>query len=128
MKAFYGIFAPLVLTANKEANKDKPKPQETDQICPTCAAKLVIRKGRYGDFYACSRFPHCKYTGKIDDGKKPTEPKAPIVDTGFKCPTCGEGTLVERIAKTGANAGSKFYACNRFPKCKTTLSEARFHY
>jgi DNA topoisomerase I len=126
LKAFYDLFAPLVLTANKEANKDKPKPQETDEICPTCGAKLVIRKGRFGDFYACSRFPHCKYTGKIGEAQKSAEPKVPAIDTGVKCPTCGEGKLVERIAKTGVNAGSKFYACNRFPKCKTTINEQDF--
>jgi len=124
LKAFYEIFQPLILKANREANKDKPKPQQTDKVCPTCGAPLVIRKGRYGEFYACSKFPHCKYTGKIDATGKPTAPTS--VDTRQVCPVCGEGHLVERIAKTGKSAGSKFYACNRYPKCKTTLSEEEF--
>lgn len=33
------------------------------------------------------------------------------------CPRCG-GKLVLRTAKKGANAGKKFYGCERFPKCR----------
>lgn len=31
-------------------------------ICPRCGGKLVKRTGKYGSFYGCSNFPHCKYT------------------------------------------------------------------
>ena len=30
--------------------------------CPYCKTELVLRKGKYGDFYGCSNFPACKYT------------------------------------------------------------------
>jgi restriction system protein len=33
------------------------------------------------------------------------------------CPKCG-GSLVLRTAKTGANAGSQFYGCTKFPSCR----------
>ena len=33
--------------------------------CPRCNGRLVLRKGRYGDFYGCSNYPDCKYTKKI---------------------------------------------------------------
>lgn len=36
-----------------------------------------------------------------------------------KCPRCG-ADLVERTAKTGANAGSTFLGCSEFPKCRYT--------
>lgn len=121
---FYDEFQPLMLTAAREINKQKKKPELTDKECPKCKAKLVIRKGRYGDFYACSRFPHCRHTEKkLAEGEVP---KPPVKTTGNKCPECNVGELVERVAKKGKSAGSKFYACNKFPKCKTTLTEEEY--
>jgi ssDNA-binding Zn-finger/Zn-ribbon topoisomerase 1 len=36
------------------------------RICPGCGeGTLVMRKGRYGEFLGCSRFPKCCQTGKI---------------------------------------------------------------
>ena len=32
--------------------------------CPRCGAPLVLRKGKYGSFYGCSRYPKCRYTRK----------------------------------------------------------------
>jgi len=34
----------------------------TSHTCPKCGGKLVTRNGKYGDFYACSGFPECRYT------------------------------------------------------------------
>lgn len=33
--------------------------------CPRCDGYLVLRKGKYGDFYGCSNYPRCKYTQDI---------------------------------------------------------------
>ncbi|NWF93911.1 MAG: topoisomerase DNA-binding C4 zinc finger domain-containing protein [Syntrophaceae bacterium] len=33
-----------------------------DKICPRCSSKMILRKGRYGKFYGCSRFPYCRGT------------------------------------------------------------------
>ena len=37
------------------------------------------------------------------------------------CPNCGN-KMVIRIAKRGANPGSRFWGCSTFPKCKETLN------
>ena len=42
---------------------DKDSPDDT--ICPVCGAKLVERKGKYGEFIGCSNYPKCKYTRLI---------------------------------------------------------------
>ena len=39
------------------------------------------------------------------------------------CPRCGSG-MAKRLAKKGANAGSHFWGCTRFPGCKGTLPVA----
>lgn len=31
-------------------------------ICPHCGGSLVLRHGRYGNFYGCSNYPRCRFT------------------------------------------------------------------
>jgi restriction system protein len=45
-----------------------------------------------------------------------TTNQAPII-----CPKCGS-SMVERIAKRGANIGNKFYGCSKYPTCNGTIS------
>lgn len=33
-------------------------------ICPRCGGKLVLRKGKYGEFWGCSNYPQCKFIKK----------------------------------------------------------------
>jgi len=42
--------------------------------------------------------------------------------TGPACPVCGSA-MVRREAKRGTNAGSYFWGCATFPKCKGTASQ-----
>lgn len=42
----------------------KPASVLTDQNCPKCGSKMILRSGRYGKFYGCSRFPYCRGTRK----------------------------------------------------------------
>ena len=86
--------------------------------CPQCGGELVKRKGRYGEFIACSNFPKCKYSRNIasqanDAGAQTTEPKAKkeLVKLDVPCPKCG-GVIVERFSRRG-----KFYGCANYPKC-----------
>ena len=30
-------------------------------ICPRCGHSLILRNGKYGDFYGCSSYPKCKF-------------------------------------------------------------------
>lgn len=40
-----------------------------EKECPKCKeGKIVLRKSIYGSFFACDRYPKCKYTEKIQDG------------------------------------------------------------
>ena len=103
LKDFYDNFAPLVDKAFK--NMEKKKPEETGEKCPECGSPLVIRKGKYGQFTACSNYPTCKYIKKEN---KQTEKE--II---CKCPKC-EGNIIVRKTKKG----KEFYGCDNFPKCK----------
>ena len=99
---FYKDFEPLLNKAFKEMEKVGPK--ETGETCPLCGNALVKRKGKYGEFIACSNYPECKYI-KHEEKEKPKE-------TGEACPNCGS-MLVIRKGKRG-----EFTACSNYPKCK----------
>ena len=34
-------------------------------ICPFCGAELVLRRGKYGNFWGCSRYPRCGFTRQV---------------------------------------------------------------
>ena len=40
----------------------------TDEKCETCAAPMLVKRGRFGEFLACSRYPDCKTTRPISLG------------------------------------------------------------
>lgn len=102
LREFYDDFEPSVKEAFTKMEK-KP-PEETGEMCPNCGSPLVIRKGRYGSFTACSNYPECKYIKN--------EPKE-IVEV-CACPNC-DGKIIEKKSKRG----KVFYGCNNYPTCKT---------
>ncbi len=99
---FYKEFEPSV----KEAftKMEKKAPEETGEMCPNCGNPLVIRKGRYGKFVACSNYPECKYI------KQEEKEKLEVCD----CPNC-DGKIIEKKSKRG----KVFYGCDNYPTCKT---------
>lgn len=102
LEEFYQQFEPAVTEAFDQM--EKKEPEKTGEACPECGSDLVIRKGRYGAFTACSNYPECKYI-KAD-------PKAEKIICD--CPNC-DGKIIEKKSKRG----KVFYGCNNFPKCKT---------
>ena len=112
IRKFYDVFAPLI--ENARDNMVKLYPKLTDEFCPDCGLPLLIRRGPFGEFTACSGYPHCKYIKKT--------PKPEPVKLGIPCPICQEGEVVERTSNRGRSKGALFYACSLFPKCKATFS------
>ncbi len=78
---------------------------KTDKKCPLCGGDLLMKKGPYSSFLACSNYPNCKHTENIT--------------TGIRCPKCQSGELVERRTKKGRI----FYGCNRYPNCDFLITQ-----
>ena len=105
LKEFFNPFMQLIEKGYKEIPSQKiAKP--IDEVCPLCGAPLVIRKGKFGEFIACSAYPKCKYTRAIEETQ---EKKANV-----KCDKCGADMIIKR----GKNG--EFLACSNYPKCKNT--------
>ena len=102
LRLFYDEFEPAV----KKAFDDMPKKEatKTGEDCPECGSPLVIRKGKYGEFTACSNYPNCKFIK--------SEPRE-VIEV-CDCPNCGS-KIVEKKSKRG----KLFYGCSNYPKCKT---------
>ncbi|MGO8968261.1 MAG: type I DNA topoisomerase [Myxococcaceae bacterium] len=73
--------------------------EPTDEVCEKCGKPMVIKRGRFGRFLACSGYPECK-------SSKP-------LSIGVACPTCKVGYLTERRSRRG----KAFFGCNRYPDC-----------
>jgi len=84
-----------------------PEEEATDKNCEKCGMPMVVKRGRYGDFLACSGYPECKNTQLLNSNGSG---KA----IGVSCPQkdCS-GEIVERSSKRG----KLFFGCNRFPEC-----------
>lgn len=94
---------------------DEPPPQEgTGEVCPTCGeGTLVGKRGRFGPFVGCSRYPDCTYIKK--DGPPPPDP----FPFEVLCPKDGDGPLVPRRAR---RTGNVFWGCSKYPKCDYTTN------
>ncbi len=78
---------------------DKEEEITTDEKCPTCGAPMVVKKGRFGRFLACSKYPECKTSRPIS--------------IGVSCPKGCGGYISERRSKRGRT----FYGCSSYPSC-----------
>jgi DNA topoisomerase-1 len=87
------------------------------EVCPKCGEAeggvLVQRRGRFGPFIGCARYPDCDYI------KKEGPPPPPPLPFEVACPTCAKGHLVARRAR---RTGSVFWGCSKYPTCRYTTS------
>jgi DNA topoisomerase-1 len=84
--------------------------QETgaaEEYCENCGRTMVLKRGRFGQFMACTGYPDCKTTRRLDQGKK--VPDIPLEEL---CPKCGRNLMI-RHGRYG-----EFTACSGYPDCK----------
>ncbi len=130
---------------------DSADVQETTQeeYCENCGRVMVLKRGRFGQFMACTGYPDCKTTRRLDQGKK-----VPDIPLDEVCPKCGRNMMIRHgrygefttcsgypeckyvkqnfigvkcpLCKEGelvekrARKGNTFYGCGNYPKCKFT--------
>lgn len=87
-------------TAKSDADEIS-SPQIAGFKCEKCGSDMVVRTGQYGEFYACVRYPECKFT----------KAKAEKLE-GVVCPECGGDILIKR-----SKSKNFFYSCANYPKC-----------
>src|SRR3989344_3325082 len=109
----FGRMGKFLACPDIECKTTKPLPEEEakikeltektkDERCPTCGKPMAVKRGRFGYFLGCTDYPNCKGILKI------------LNKTGFKCPNCETGDVVEKKSR---GRGKIFYACSRYPEC-----------
>ena len=85
----------------KETNfQDSQTKENHIKECPICAAGTMnFRKGSFGFFYGCSRFPKCKH----------------VVHDLNRCPKCQRGGKCLKSRSSG-----RFWVCSTWPSCSYT--------
>jgi DNA topoisomerase I len=130
---------------------DSADMQETaqEEYCENCGRIMVLKRGRFGQFMACTGYPDCKTTRRLDQGKR-----VPDIPLDEKCPDCGRNLIIRHgrfgeftscsgypeckyvkqnfigvkcplcgegeLVEKRARKGNTFYGCSRYPKCKFT--------
>ncbi len=89
--------------ADNKTNNNETLAAPDDIKCDVCGSGMVIRRGRYGTFYACSNYPKC-------NGTKPINKELDV-----PCPICGSKIVIRH----GKNR-TTFYSCTGYPNCKFT--------
>jgi len=81
--------------------------QGDEEYCENCGRPMVLKKGRFGTFFACTGYPDCKTTKAIGGPQKKPDQKLDEI-----CPECGN----HMVLKTGRFG--EFTACSNYPTCK----------
>ena len=94
-------------------DKDSADPDAfQNEECEKCGRPMVLKKGKYGQFLACSGYPDCKNTRRIlraEDGTLESKKDQLLEET---CPKC-KNQLVIKHGRYG-----EFTACSAYPDCK----------
>ncbi len=96
-----------------EASEEK-QAEAAEEMCDNCGRPMVMKRGRFGQFLACTGYPDCKTTRKIQKGGKIAAPDVVLEEL---CPQCGKH-LVVKEGRFGP-----FTACSNYPECKYIKQE-----
>jgi len=100
VRDFYGPFSQQLAKAEQQMERVKIQDQPTGEMCEKCGHPLVIKRGRFGKFIACSNYPECRNT------------KPFLEPIGVPCPKCGHDLVLRRTRKKRI-----FYGCSTYPAC-----------
>lgn len=106
--AFYGPFDITLQKKEQELEAETQKEAERE-VCPKCGKSMVVKRGRFGKFFACSNYPECKGTKPLAGEAKRPKPEP----TDEKCEKCG-AMMVKKVGRFGP-----FLSCSKYPECKT---------
>jgi DNA topoisomerase-1 len=98
------------IAKDKDDGDDAASGEVEVEPCENCGKPMALKRGRFGQFYACTGYPDCKTTRKIVAGE--AKPKAPDIQTDEPCPKCGHN-LVIKEGRFG-----QFTSCSNYPKCR----------
>jgi DNA topoisomerase-1 len=120
----YGEFLACTNYPECKTTRDLPKPHDeageevhaeaAEEICENCGKPMAMKRGRFGQFLACTGYPECKTTRKIQKGGKFAAPDVALEEL---CPQCGKHLVIKQ------GRFGPFTACSNYPECKYIKQE-----
>jgi DNA topoisomerase-1 len=120
----YGTFLACTNYPDCKTTRDIPKPLDEvgkeahadagEETCDNCGRPMVMKRGRFGQFLACTGYPDCKTTRKIQKGGKIAAPDVALEEL---CPNCSKHMVVKQ------GRFGPFTACSNYPECKYIKQE-----
>jgi DNA topoisomerase-1 len=114
LREFYQYFQETLLRATSEMKSIRTMSLPTSELCKLCGKPMVIKWGRYGKFLACSGYPSCKYTIKLQEDQQGPLMASAGKPSGEICEKCGR-EMVIREGRFG-----RYLACSGYPSCRNT--------
>ncbi|MCI0489839.1 MAG: type I DNA topoisomerase [Blastocatellia bacterium] len=102
------------LSKSDDEVKEESEAEGSEETCENCGRAMILKRGRFGQFYACTGYPECKTTRKIQQSGKASVPDVALEEL---CPQCGK----HLVMKTGRFG--QFTACSNYPECKYVKRE-----
>ncbi|PYS53059.1 MAG: type I DNA topoisomerase [Acidobacteria bacterium] len=99
------------LALDEPPKEGQPAADAEPEACENCGRPMALKRGRFGQFLACTGYPECKTTRKIVQGGRAA--KKPDVMLDETCPQCGQAKLAVKEGRFG-----EFIACSNYPTCK----------
>ena len=99
------------LALDEPPKEGQPAADAEPEPCENCGRPMALKRGRFGQFLACTGYPECKTTRKTAQAGR--APKKPDVILDETCPKCGQAKLAMKEGRFG-----EFIACSNYPKCK----------
>src|SRR5437764_7396573 len=95
------------LALEEPPKEGQPAADAEPEPCENCGRPMALKRGRFGQFMACTGYPECKTTRRLDQGKK-----VPDIPLEEKCPLCSRNMIL-RHGRYG-----EFVSCSGYPDCK----------
>jgi DNA topoisomerase-1 len=96
---------------NGQANEGQVAVESIEEVCENCGKPMTLKRGRFGQFLACTGYPECKTTKRLVEAGS-QKIKVPDQTLEEPCPQCGKN-LALKHGRYGA-----FTACSDYPQCK----------
>lgn len=88
--------------------------EAAEELCENCGRSMAMKRGRFGQFLACTGYPECKTTRKIQKGGKIAAADVALEEL---CPNCSKHLVIKQ------GRFGPFTACSNYPECKYIKQE-----
>jgi len=99
--------------ANAEAGEEA-QTEAVQETCENCGRPMILKRGRFGQFIACTGYPDCKTTRKTQKDDKFVAPDVALEE---HCPQCSSNLVIKQ------GRYGPFTACSNYPRCKYVKQE-----